>query len=46
MTGVVVAPRFDCQGDSIICQARIPELICDQVRKRHPMRRIPQSHGG
>jgi gamma-glutamyltranspeptidase/glutathione hydrolase len=42
----VHAPRFDCQGDVIKCQARIPEYVCAQVRKRHPIRRLPQSHGG
>jgi hypothetical protein len=25
---------------------RIPEYVCEQVRKRHPTVRIPQSHGG
>jgi len=42
----VLAPRFDCQGDLIRCQGRIPEYICAEVRKRHPIERIPQSHGG
>ncbi len=42
----VLAPRFDCQGDLIKCQARIPEYVCAEVRKRHPIRRLPQSHGG
>lgn len=42
----VLAPRFDCQGDLIKCHARIPEYVCAEVRKRHPIERIPQSHGG
>jgi gamma-glutamyltranspeptidase/glutathione hydrolase len=41
----VLAPRFDCQGDVIKCQARIPEIICAQVRQKHPIQRLPQSHG-
>lgn len=42
----VLAPRFDCQGDVIKCHARIPEYVCAQVRKRHPIERLPLSHGG
>ena len=42
----VLAPRFDCQGDEIRCQARIPEYVCAQVREKHPIRRLPFSHGG
>ena len=42
----VWAPRFDCQGDRIRCQARIPEYICAQVRRRHPCERMAVSHGG
>ncbi len=42
----VLAPRFDCQGERIRCQARIPEMVCAEVRKRHPIERMPQSHGG
>ena len=41
----VLAPRFDCQGDLIKCQARIPELVCAEVRRKHPIQRLPQSHG-
>jgi gamma-glutamyltranspeptidase / glutathione hydrolase len=41
----VLAPRFDCQGDLIVCQGRIPEYVCERVRERHPITRIPQSHG-
>ncbi len=46
ITDAVLAPRFDCQGDTIYCQARIPEYVCAQVRKKHNMVRLPQSHGG
>jgi len=46
ISDAVLAPRFDCQGDLIKCQARIPEYVCEQVRKKHPIRRLPQSHGG
>ncbi|MGQ9554015.1 MAG: gamma-glutamyltransferase [Anaerolineae bacterium] len=46
ITEAVHAPRFDCQGDVIRCQARIPEYICAEVRKRHAIERMPQSHGG
>jgi gamma-glutamyltranspeptidase/glutathione hydrolase len=42
----VLAPRFDCQGDLIKCQARIPEYVCAEVRRQHPIQRLPQSHGG
>ena len=41
----VFAPRFDCQGEVIQCQARIPEFVCAEVRKRHPIERVPQSYG-
>jgi gamma-glutamyltranspeptidase/glutathione hydrolase len=46
VSDAVLAPRFDCQGDEIRCQARIPEYVCAQVRKKHPIRRLPLSHGG
>lgn len=42
----VLAPRFDCQGDMIYCQARIPESVCAEVRRKHDIVRLPQSHGG
>jgi gamma-glutamyltranspeptidase/glutathione hydrolase len=42
----VHAPRFDCQANDIRCHARIPEYVCTEVRKRHPIERIPESHGG
>ena len=46
ISDAVLAPRFDCQGDLIKCQARIPEFTCAQVRQRHAITRLPQSHGG
>jgi gamma-glutamyltranspeptidase/glutathione hydrolase len=46
MTDAVLAPRFDCQGETIFCQSRIPEFVCAQVRKKHPIRRMPDAHGG
>jgi gamma-glutamyltranspeptidase/glutathione hydrolase len=46
ISDAVLAPRFDCQGDLIRCQARIPEYVCAEVRSRHPIERLPQSHGG
>jgi gamma-glutamyltranspeptidase/glutathione hydrolase len=46
VSDAVLAPRFDCQGDRIKCQARIPEYVCAEVRKHHPIYRMPQSHGG
>ena len=42
----VYAPRFDCQVNDIRCHLRIPEATLAEVRKRHPIRHIPQSHGG
>jgi gamma-glutamyltranspeptidase/glutathione hydrolase len=42
----VLAPRFDCQGDLIKCQSRIPEYVCAEVRRKHPIQRLSQSHGG
>ena len=46
MAEAVLAPRIDCQGAMISCQNRIPESVCAEVRKRHPIQKIPQSHGG
>lgn len=46
ISDAVLAPRFDCQGDWIHCQARIPEYICSEVRKKHAIDRLPESHGG
>lgn len=46
ITDAVHAPRFDCQGDTITVQARIPEFVCDVIRKKHPVERLPNSHGG
>lgn len=41
----VLAPRFDCQGNAITCHARIPEYVCEQVRRKHAINRLPYSHG-
>jgi gamma-glutamyltranspeptidase/glutathione hydrolase len=46
ISDAVLAPRFDCQLNNIRCQARIPEYVCAQVRKRHPVERTSQSYGG
>ena len=46
MSDAVLAPRFDCQGELIVCQARIPEYVCAEVRRKHPIERLPESHGG
>jgi gamma-glutamyltranspeptidase/glutathione hydrolase len=46
ITDAVHVPRFDCQGDVIKCQRRIPESVCEQVRQSHDVVRIPRSHGG
>jgi gamma-glutamyltranspeptidase/glutathione hydrolase len=40
------APRIDCQVGAIRAHLRIPEYVCAEVRKRHPIVHIPQSHGG
>ena len=45
MEQAVFAPRFNCQGDRIECHARIPEYVCAEVRKRHPIERFPDSYG-
>ena len=46
ITDAVHAARFDCQGDVIKCQRRIPEFVCEEIRRSHPVVRIPRSHGG
>ena len=46
VSDAVLAPRFDCQGDTIKCQVRIPELVCSEVRKFHAIERASKSHGG
>jgi gamma-glutamyltranspeptidase/glutathione hydrolase len=46
VSDAVLAPRFDCQGDIIKCQARIPELVCSEVRRAHAIERASKSHGG
>lgn len=46
ISDAVVAPRFDCQVGPIYAQARIPEYVCAEVRRHHPIERMPVSHGG
>lgn len=46
MSDAVHVARFDCQGDTIRCQSRIPEFVCAEVRKKHGIIRMPQAHGG
>ncbi len=46
VSDAVLAPRIDCEGDLIKAHARIPEFVCAEVRKRHPIERLPTSHGG
>ncbi|MCE2851852.1 MAG: gamma-glutamyltransferase [Roseiflexaceae bacterium] len=45
VSDAIAAPRIDCQGDNIVCQMRIPEYICAEVRKQHPISRLPFSYG-
>ncbi|MCC6458551.1 MAG: gamma-glutamyltransferase family protein [Caldilineaceae bacterium] len=40
------APRIDCQVGAIRAHMRIPEYVLAEVRRRHPIVHIPQSHGG
>jgi hypothetical protein len=40
------APRTDCQVGAIRAHMRIPEYVLEEVRRRHPVVHIPQSHGG
>jgi len=45
ISDAIAAPRVDCQGNNIVCHGRIPEYICAEVRKYHPIVRLPQSYG-
>ena len=45
VSDAVAAPRVNCQGDLITCHSRIPEYVCEQVRQRHPIQRLPYSYG-
>jgi gamma-glutamyltranspeptidase/glutathione hydrolase len=45
ISDAIAAPRIDCQGNNIVCHGRIPEYICEVVRQRHPISRLPQSYG-
>lgn len=42
----VLAPRFHGQGDVIATQIRIPESVCADVRRQHPIVRSAAAHGG
>jgi gamma-glutamyltranspeptidase/glutathione hydrolase len=42
----ILAPRFDCQAGPITCQIRIPESVCAEVRRQHPIQRVALGHGG
>ena len=46
ISDAVLAPRFDCQGDEIVCQSRITQQVCDAVHTRHTTQRMYQSHSG
>ena len=46
MVEAVSEPRFDCQGSTIYCEGRLPGYVCDEVRKRHPIERLPFNRGG
>ncbi|MEX1231030.1 MAG: gamma-glutamyltransferase [Planctomycetaceae bacterium] len=46
VTDAVLSPRFDCQGDTILAQMRIPQMVLDEVAQKHAVTRMPQSHGG
>lgn len=41
----VLAPRFDCQGETIYCHRRIPEFVQAEVRKRHRIQPLFTSYG-
>jgi gamma-glutamyltranspeptidase/glutathione hydrolase len=41
----VLAPRFDCQTNDIRVQARIPEYVCAEIRRKHPIERFAAGHG-
>jgi len=41
----VLAPRFDCQGETIYCHRRIPEFVMAEVRKKHPIQALLVSYG-
>jgi gamma-glutamyltranspeptidase / glutathione hydrolase len=41
----VLAPRFDCQGETIYCHRRIPEFVIADVRKKHPIQPLFSSYG-
>ena len=42
----ILAPRFHATPEVIYSQMRIPERVCEEVRRRHPMQRTALGHGG
>ena len=46
VTAAVDAPRIDCQGDEILVQARVPQMVCDEIAQWHPVTRLAYSRGG
>ncbi|MDA0833182.1 MAG: gamma-glutamyltransferase [Planctomycetota bacterium] len=46
VTDAVISPRFDCQGEMIFAHMRIPQMILNEVAKKHAVTRLPQSYGG
>jgi gamma-glutamyltranspeptidase/glutathione hydrolase len=42
----ILAPRFDCQGGPVRCHVRIPESVCEAVRRTLPIERTPLAYGG
>ena len=46
-TEAIAGPRFDCQSDVIVAQARIPPSVCDRVKEiGHDINRSLASYGG
>lgn len=39
-------PALTARWGGIRAHMRIPEYVCQEVRKRYPIVHIPQSHGG
>jgi len=46
-TEAIAAPRFDCQGDVILAQARIAPSVCERVKAMgHDINRLLTAYGG
>jgi len=46
-TEAIAAPRFDCQGDVIVAQARVAPSVCERVKDMgHDINRLLASYGG